>query len=91
MKATHLLVHGIVQGVGYRLFTARIARTLGLSGFVRNLDDGRVEAVAAGPGENIGRFLADLRKGPPGGRVDGIQTSEVEFNDGGLRRFEIRT
>ena len=53
MKATRLLVRGIVQGVGYRLFTARVARTLGLNGFVRNLDDGRVEAVVAGPGEIV--------------------------------------
>jgi len=91
MRATRLLVRGIVQGVGYRLFTARVARTLGLSGFVRNLDDGRVEAVVTGPGEIIGRFLADLRNGPPGGRVDGIETSEVEFDDGGPGGFEIRT
>jgi acylphosphatase len=91
MKATRLLVRGIVQGVCYRLYTARVARTLRLNGFVRNLDDGRVEAVVAGPGEIIERFVADLRKGPPGGRVDGIETSEVEFDDGGRRGFEIRT
>ena len=90
MKATRLLVRGIVQGVGYRMFAARVARTLGLKGFVRNLDDGRVEAVAAGPAEIIERFRANLRKGPPGGRVDGIEASEDEFDDGGLQGFEIR-
>ena len=91
MKATRLLVRGIVQGVGYRMFAARVARRLALHGYVRNLADGRVEAVATGPAEIIERFVADLRIGPPGGRVDGIDASEIEFTDGGLHGFEIRT
>jgi acylphosphatase len=90
MKATHLLIRGVVQGVGYRMFAARVARTLGLNGFVRNLDDGRVEVVAAGPAEILERFRADLRIGPPGGRVDGIETSAVEIKDGAMQGFEIR-
>jgi acylphosphatase len=91
MKATRLLVRGIVQGVGYRLFAARAARTLGLRGFVRNLDDGRVEAVAAGPPSSLERFAAELRQGPAGGQVDGVETSTTEIDEGGADRFEIRT
>lgn len=89
MNATRLLIRGIVQGVGYRMFAARVARTLGLNGFVRNLDDGRVEVVVAGPAEVLERFRNDLRTGPPGGRVDGIESTEDEIRDGG-QGFEIR-
>jgi len=90
MKATRLLIQGIVQGVGYRMFAARVARNLDLNGFVRNLDDGRVEAVVAGPAEIVERFVTDLRKGPPGGRVDGIEATEIDFVSERLRGFEIR-
>ena len=66
------LVHGRVQGVGYRMFAIRHAQALGLTGHVRNLPDHRtVEVVAEGPRDALDRLLAHLRRGPYGARVDG--------------------
>jgi acylphosphatase len=85
------LVAGAVQGVGYRWYAARHARGLGLSGFARNLDDGRVEVVAAGEDEALAGLEARLRAGPAHARVD---TVEREDDVSGLqvptRSFDIR-
>jgi acylphosphatase len=89
MKATRLLIRGLVQGVGYRYFAERAARHLGLRGFVRNLPDGRVEAVASGADEDIQTFITQLRQGPAAGRVHGIDISETTLEDT-VSRFEIR-
>jgi len=89
MKATRFLVSGIVQGVGYRFFAARAARSLGIRGFVRNLPDGRVEVVAAGSEDALREFQGVLRRGPAGAQVDGAIASELTLDqdpDG----FEIR-
>lgn len=65
-----ILVRGRVQGVGFRYFAFDVALDLGLSGYVRNLPDGRtVEAVVQGTVENVERFTEALRKGPPGSFV----------------------
>ena len=56
---------------------------------MRNLADGRVEAVAAGEAEDIATFIADLRQGPAAGRVDGIEISEATLEET-VTRFEIR-
>ena len=89
MKATRLLVRGLVQGVGYRFFAEREARDLGIRGYVRNLADGRVEAVAAGAPDRVRAFVQRLREGPRGGRVESVEVSEttLENDTGG---FEIR-
>ena len=84
----HYLISGRVQGVGYRAFTARQARELDLKGWVRNLGDGRVEAVAQGPQDAIAEFESRLKKGPPAGRVDAMS---VEILSGGVYKdFEVR-
>lgn len=89
MRAIRVLVRGLVQGVGYRYFAERAARHLGLRGYVRNLADGRVEAVAAGTDEAIETFVEQLRQGPAAGRVAGLEISETTFEETG-GRFEIR-
>jgi len=89
MKATRILVTGRVQGVGFRFHTERLGRALGLRGFVRNLPDGRVEAVAAGPRDRLDRFLAELRHGPRGARVDELESADAELDDG-VETFLIR-
>ena len=89
MKARHAIVTGRVQGVGYRFFAERAARELGVRGWVRNLSDGSVEAVAEGDEEAIGRFLARLRQGPRGSRVESL--AEEEFSVQGFATFEITT
>ncbi len=80
MKATRYLITGIVQGVGFRFFTERAARSLGLCGYVRNLRDGGVEAVAVGSAESLDAFIGQLRVGPAGARVDGVRTEETELS-----------
>jgi len=57
-------VTGIVQGVGYRYFARRVAETLGIAGWVRNLSDGSVEVYAIGNEEMLVRFESALRRGP---------------------------
>lgn len=68
----HLLISGRVQGVAFRHSTKAEADVLGLSGWVRNLDDGRVEALAEGPRETLETFVAWCHRGPPSARVAGV-------------------
>lgn len=82
------LVSGHVQGVGFRWFARRAAVELGLTGWVRNLRDGRVEAEASGPPERLAAFERRLREGPDGAVVGGVDAQEVpEAEPHG--RFEI--
>ncbi len=73
-----ILVSGHVQGVGFRYFTARHARRLGLGGFVQNLPDGRVEVVAQGARGALEQLVAALRQGPPGAAVRDVR---VDWTD----------
>lgn len=67
---------GRVQGVGFRHFTIRAARALGLRGTVRNVPDGTVEVRAAGPPERLESLRERLRQGPSAALVEGIRTAE---------------
>ena len=89
MKATRFLVSGLVQGVGFRFFARRSARSLGLVGFARNLADGRVEVVAAGPEDAMRQLQEVIAKGPAGALVDRVQSSEATLDEG-TGAFEIR-
>jgi len=88
MKARHLLIAGRVQGVGYRDWMAREAGRLGLSGWVRNRVDGKVEAVIAGPEPAVEALLTLVRRGPILARVDAVEESffEEEVEPGFQRR-----
>lgn len=87
-RTVHLVITGRVQGVGYRAWTAEVARMHRLTGWVRNRRDGSVEAVFAGPAETVDAMLAECRSGPPSARVDDIQvTSTSEAAGPG---FEVR-
>ncbi len=66
------LVNGRVQGVGFRYFVQSTAVRESLSGWVRNLEDGRVEAAVIGESDAVARFARAIRQGPPGARVDGV-------------------
>jgi acylphosphatase len=83
------IVHGRVQGVFFRDFTRTQAIALGLTGYVRNLHDGTVEAVAEGSTEALESLLGQLRMGPPPARVDRV---DVQWGDhrGEFVRFEVR-
>lgn len=67
-----IVVTGVVQGVGFRQATAAEARRLGLRGTVRNLPDGRVEAVAQGRRDRVESLVAWSWRGPPMARVSDV-------------------
>jgi len=82
-------VHGRVQGVGFRWWTWRRASELGLRGLVRNLPDGTVEVVAAGPPDALDRLHALLHDGPPAAAV--ARVDETDPPPGNLpATFEVR-
>ena len=72
------LVSGRVQGVGFRHYARREARRLGLVGWVRNLDDGRVEVWIEGSRRSADAMLHWLREGPPTARVERLEVAERE-------------
>ncbi|GIX10296.1 acylphosphatase [Elioraea sp.] len=77
MRTVRLFVSGRVQGVGFRAFAQRQADRLGVDGWVRNLPDGRVEALAAGEDEAVAAFIEALRRGPAIARVSGVEVIEA--------------
>lgn len=85
----HLYISGMVQGVYYRAFTRDVAHSFGLKGWVKNLYDGRVEAVFEGRREDVEVAIKRCYQGPSGAAVDDInvrwEDSREEFKD-----FEIR-
>src|SRR5260370_28657887 len=68
----HGRIGGRVQGVGYRAWVEHGARAHGLEGWVRNLRDGSVEAVLAGPADAVAEMIALCRRGPSSARVDAV-------------------
>ena len=70
--STRFLVSGMVQGVGFRWFVARHARSLGLASFARRLPDGRVEVVVTGPEEALPALERLLRAGPASAQVEAV-------------------
>ena len=70
------IVRGRVQGVGFRYEARSMARALGLTGWVMNLDDGGVETWAEGPASAVKRYQDWLNQGPPGARVESVDLSE---------------
>ena len=88
MKAVNFLVKGKVQGVGFRYFAVKEAQRLGLSGWVRNLHDGSVEAHAEGSDESLDSFEASLRPGPSWSRVTECRVRAVSPE--GFTGFKIK-
>lgn len=85
----HIRIHGKVQGVGYRFYVTRIARRLGLKGWVRNLRDGCVEAIVEGEKEKIDEWIDDVREGPRYAEVTRIDQETREFT-GKLPDFDVK-
>jgi acylphosphatase len=80
MIVRHVVIHGRVQGVGFRAFVEDTAERLGLEGWVRNRRDGTVEAVFAGPEQAVAAALEASRAGPRHGHVDMIDAGEAGLN-----------
>lgn len=85
----HAVVYGLVQGVNYRYFVQRNAESLGLTGYVCNLDDGSVEVVAEGEKEKLQQLIAKLEIGPRSARVDDVDVTWLK-DVGKYNRFEVR-
>ena len=77
MEGIRYFVRGRVQGVGYRDFARRAARLAGLTGWVRNRDDGAVEAMAVGSPEALAAFAAALRQGPRQSQVESVDEERL--------------
>lgn len=85
MEHRRLVIHGRVQGVGFRASLAWEAQKEGLTGWVRNRHDGTVEAMICGSDDAVAAMIAWSRRGPPGARVDRV---EVELGSGEFSGFE---
>ncbi len=88
MTRANILVSGRVQGVFFRDHTRRWATTLGLTGWVKNLLDGRVEILAEGDRENIQELYRLVQKGPPSSNVDGAVLEWQEYR-GEFKDFRV--
>ncbi len=86
--AARLIVHGRVQGVGYRAWACALARRLELDGWVRNRADGTVELVAAGEPDAVDLMADACHRGPHGAHVTAVERDGAE--DEGLAGFEAR-
>ena len=86
MKQVHVFISGVVQGVGYRYFVKANARTLGLTGWVRNAEDGGVEAVFAGEEKVIEKMIELCRKGP---FLSEVKNIGFEWEEGEEELFEF--
>lgn len=80
-KGARFLVTGVVQGVFYRANTQRKATELGVTGWVRNLPDGRVEVLAFGTEQQLIALRAWLWQGPERARVDAVECLDTEYQD----------
>lgn len=78
-RTERFLVHGRVQGVGFRWWARQEANALGISGFVRNRRDGTVEVLASGTAEALEEFASRLRSGPPAARVDRVEREPADM------------
>jgi acylphosphatase len=90
MNRLHALISGRVQGVSFRYHTAHVAQSLGVTGWVRNLPDGRVEVLAEGDGEKLQRLEQFLRRGPPAARVTDVYVRWQETPERDYQEFSLR-
>ncbi len=78
MVTQRIMVSGRVQGVGYRDWVVRTAQRTGLTGWVRNVKDGRVEILVSGEDETVARLVEGCREGSPLARVEHVQVYSAE-------------
>lgn len=81
MIRRHVIVSGLVQGVGYRYLARKHAERLAVTGWVRNLPDGTVEAEVQGDDAAVAEMLRRLEAGPPGSAVTALKVRAVDLAD----------
>ncbi len=89
LERARVRVSGRVQGVFFRDSARKEAERLGLTGWVKNLPDGRVEALFEGPSRNVREMIEWCKEGPPQALVESVET-ELEAPGGDLEGFEVR-
>jgi acylphosphatase len=87
MKTYRIIVEGTVQGVFFRSFIKEKAEEIGIKGFVRNLEDGRVEVVIEGKDEKVNEMVEACKKGAPHSQIK--KTSVEEIKNQGFDEFKI--
>jgi len=85
----HLRIHGKVQGVGYRFYATRVARRMGLKGWIQNNRDGSVEALVEGEKKAIDEWVEEIREGPRYAEVIKIDAVSKDFT-GTLPDFDVK-
>jgi acylphosphatase len=78
-QARRIIVHGMVQGVGFRYFVQRVGKKLNLTGDVRNLPDATVEIHVEGPLRQLEEFIGEVRRGPSMAYVERLEIQETQF------------
>ena len=85
----HIIVSGVVQRVGFRFFTQRLAHEYGLTGWVRTVPDGKVEIEVEGERGLVTDFIEEVRVGPPASRVTALNVSWDQYS-GAYETFEVK-
>lgn len=85
----HIKIHGKVQGVGYRFYATRVARRLGLKGWIQNLRDGSVESIVEGEPQKIDEWITEIKEGPRYAEVVRID-QERRDSAGPLGDFDVK-
>jgi acylphosphatase len=89
MKRFFIVIHGRVQGVGFRYFAQEFAELLKISGWTRNTSEGNVELEAQGEETQLNIFISKIKIGPPHANVEGCRISEIAIIEN-EREFKIR-
>lgn len=87
MKSVRVYISGTVQGVMFRKFIEEQANLIGVRGFVRNTDDGRVEAVIEGINEKVDRMIEICRQGNKHAQIRDVQVQEIKYQ--GFEGFKV--
>lgn len=88
-QSRRYFISGMVQGVGYRYFALRAAERLGVTGYAKNLGDGRVEVYAVGKEQALAKFRTELERGPQGALVSNVSEEDAPLLDPFSKRFSI--
>ncbi len=86
-KSVRLYITGSVQGVFFREFVKQNAEKIGVNGFVRNLEDGRVEIFLEGDNEKVGQAVEICKKGPKHAQIRNVEIKDEKFQ--GFREFKV--
>lgn len=90
MKRVHVYVYGdVVQGIFFRAYIHEKANELDVFGFVKNIDDGSVEAVFEGDNSDVDELVENCKEGPRGAKIDDVEVVDEEY-EGDFEDFEIR-